>query len=231
MSPSSPTRRKRAARGPEPAPRRGPKGPSPAPTTAKGAPSPQQQAYATERTAVVKLHMALAKHPQAAHVKKDKIEPSAAALGAANAEAAKPDWPKAMAKLAESRKACTEGKEFADKYAAFMVKRGQAGLLLAAAQTNKMKTLAAYPPRLASADKKVLPDDPQIRRRRGGLRLHPQRPETAVQEDLRRRHEAEGPGPEDARRDGEIRADRDRRDRGDDGAAGGGHRRQDAGAR
>ena len=86
---------------------------APAPAKGPATPSPERQKYDAERAGVMKLRNELGKHPQRAHVK-DQTDISDPALGAANAAAAKPDWPKAMAELAKARTACVDGKRFAD---------------------------------------------------------------------------------------------------------------------
>jgi hypothetical protein len=132
------------------------KGPTPAPTKGPAPPSPERQKYDAERAEVMKLRNALGVHPQLAHVK-DQTDISDPALGAANAAAAKPDWPKAMAELAKARKACVDGKAFADQYAPVIAKRADANVLLTAAKESGLGGLATYPPRLASADDKMKP--------------------------------------------------------------------------
>jgi len=112
-----------------------------APAPAKGAapPSLERQKYDAERAGVMKLRNELGKHPQRAHVK-DQTDISDPALGAANAAAAKPDWPKAMAELAKARKACVDGKRFADAFAPVIAKRGDANLLLTAAKASGLRS-------------------------------------------------------------------------------------------
>ena len=127
------------------------------PTQGKGPPpSPERQKYDAERAEVMKLRTALGKHPQRTHVK-DQTDISDPALGAANAAAAKPDWPKAMAELAKAKKACVDGKSFADQFATVIAKRGDANVLLTAAKESGLGGLAKYPPKLVSADDKMKP--------------------------------------------------------------------------
>jgi hypothetical protein len=123
-------------------------GRSPAP------PSPERQKYDAERAAVMKLRTPLDRHPQLKHIKKE-IQDANAALGAANAAAARPDWAKAMAELAKARKACVDGKGFADRYAVVIGKRGDANLLLTAAKESGFDELDDYPQRLKDADDKM----------------------------------------------------------------------------
>ena len=134
-----------------------------APAPAKGAapPSLERQKYDAERAGVMKLRNELGKHPQRAHVK-DQTDISDPALGAANAAAAKPDWPKAMAELAKARKACVDGKRFADAFAPVIAKRGDANLLLTAAKASGLGGLAQYPAKLVSADGHMTPKKRQF---------------------------------------------------------------------
>lgn len=126
------------------------------PTAAKPGASPQQTAYDTERAEVIKLRDALGAHKQAAHVA-DKTGQADTALAAAGNEAAKPDWPKAMAELAKARKACDDGKKFADGFADFLVKRAEANVLLTAAQTSGFTNLTTLEGHLTSADTAAAP--------------------------------------------------------------------------
>jgi hypothetical protein len=143
---------------PPPSPASGRGSTAPAPTHGKTpAPaSPERQKYDAERAEVMKLRNALGKHPQLAHVK-DQTNISDPALGAANAAAARPDWPKAMAELAKARKACVDGKAFADQFATVIARRGEANVLLTAAKESGLGGLAKYAPKLASADDKMKP--------------------------------------------------------------------------
>ena len=124
---------------------------APAPAKGPAPPSPERQKYDAERAEVMKLRTPLGKHPQRAHIK-DETEIADPALGAANAAAAKPDWPKAMAELAKARKACVDGKRFADAFAPVIAKRGDANLLLTAAKASGLDGLADYPPKSKDAD-------------------------------------------------------------------------------
>lgn len=129
------------------------------PTGAKAGASAEQTAYDTERAEVIKLRNALGAHKQAAHVA-DKTSQADIALAAAGNEAAKPDWPKAMAQLAKARKACEDGKKFADGFADFLVKRAEANLLLTSAHTGahfKAGDLNGLDTQLANADAKAAP--------------------------------------------------------------------------
>ena len=149
-SPTSPT-------APVVTPTVAPVGASAGPTAAKAGASAEQTAYDTERAAVIKLRDALGAHKQAAHVA-DKTGAADTALAAAGNEAAKPDWPKAMAQLATARKACEDGKKFAEGFADFLVKRAEANLVLTSAQTGAhFKDLSAFVTHLTEADKKAAP--------------------------------------------------------------------------
>ena len=127
---------------------------APAPGKGSAPPSLERQKYDAERAEVMKLRTPLDRHPQVAHIN-DEIKDANAALGAANAAAAKPDWPKAMAELAKARKKCVDGKRFADAYAPVIAKRGDANLLLTAAKESGLDGLEDYPPRLKDADAKM----------------------------------------------------------------------------
>ena len=113
---------------------------APAPAKGPAPPSPERQKYDAERAEVMKLRTPLGTHPQLAHIN-DEIKDANAALGAANAAAAKPEWTKAMAELAKARKACVDGKRFADQYAVVIAKRGDANLLLTAAKESGLDGL------------------------------------------------------------------------------------------
>jgi hypothetical protein len=126
------------------------------PAAAKAPASPEQAAYAAARAEVVKLRSALGAHKQAAHVI-DKTHQADTALAAAGNEAAKPAWPKAMAQLAKARKACEDGQRFADGFADFLVHRGEANLVLTAAQTSGFTNLGTLQGHLASADTLAAP--------------------------------------------------------------------------
>jgi hypothetical protein len=109
-----------------------------------------------ERADVGKLRTELGKHQQAAHVS-DKTGQADAALTAADSDAAKPDWKKAMAELASAKKACEDGTGFADKFASFLIKKAEANLVLTAATTSGWKFDASIPAALTSADTKAAP--------------------------------------------------------------------------
>ncbi|MEO5882263.1 MAG: hypothetical protein ABIQ06_07590 [Caldimonas sp.] len=134
---------------------------APAPAKGPALPSPERQKYDAERAEVMKLRNELGRHPQRAHIK-DQTDISDPALGAANAAAAKPEWPKAMAELAKARKACVDGKRFADAFAPVIAKRGDANLLITAAKASGLGGLAQYPGRLASADSTMTPKKRQF---------------------------------------------------------------------
>ena len=119
--------------------------------------SAEQTAYDTERAAVIQLRNALGAHKQALHAA-DKTGAADVALAAAGNEAAKKAWPKAMAQLAVARKACEDGKKFADGFADFLVKRAEANLVLTSAHTGEhFKDLSTFDKHLADADKKAKP--------------------------------------------------------------------------
>lgn len=123
-------------------------------TGTKPGTSPQQVAYDQERAAVVALRSALGAHKQAAHVT-DKTGQADTALTNAASEAAKPDWPKAMAQLATARKACEDGKTFADGFADYRVKRAEANLVFTAAQTSGWTGINHHAVTLTNADTKA----------------------------------------------------------------------------
>lgn len=135
-------------------------GPGPGPGVqaggAQAGTSPEKVIYDRERDAVAKLRADLGKHKQAAHVS-DKTTRADAALAAAATHAGKPDWPKAMAELASAKKACEEGKGFADGYADYLTKRAEANLVLTAAQTSGWTGINALPAQLTAADTKAAP--------------------------------------------------------------------------
>lgn len=134
-----------------------PVAPQGAPPVAKPAASPEQSAYDTERAAVLALRNALGTHKQAAHVT-DKTDEADVALAAAGNEAGKKAWPKAMAQLAKARKACEDGRKFADGFVDFLVKRAEANLVLSSAHTGAhFADLSAFDKHLADADKKAAP--------------------------------------------------------------------------
>jgi hypothetical protein len=117
---------------------------------------PEKLAFDKEQAAVAKLRADLGKHKQADHVK-DMTDQADAAIAAAVVQAAKPDWPLAMTQLASAKKACVDGKGFADKFADFAVKRAEANLLLTAAQTSGWALNAWVPALLVTADGKAAP--------------------------------------------------------------------------
>ncbi|MCI0681071.1 MAG: hypothetical protein L0Y71_03120 [Gemmataceae bacterium] len=126
------------------------------PVGEKAGMSAERILYNKERAAVAKLRSDLGKHKQAAHVS-DKTGQADAALSAAATHAATPDWPKAMAELASAKKACEDGKGFADKFADFLVKRAEANLVLTAAQTSGWTVPPALSGALGTADSKAAP--------------------------------------------------------------------------
>jgi hypothetical protein len=135
-------------------------GPSPqdgaAAAGAKAGASPEKDKYDKERAAVTKLRTDLGNHKQAAHVT-DMTAKADTALAKADTEAKKPDWPKAMAELATARKACEDGKGFADKFADFQTKRAEANQVLTAAQTSGWTGIDKEQALLSSADAKAAP--------------------------------------------------------------------------
>jgi hypothetical protein len=140
--------------------------------------SKEQAEYEKELVEVKKLRTALGKHAQAGHVD-DKLKQADDHLKAAAEHASTPnvvastvggwlnklgagiktqaDWPKAMAELASAKRACEQGKEFADAFADYMAKRTEAAQVLTAAKASGWKLDAKYDNWLKSAAQKADP--------------------------------------------------------------------------
>ncbi|MFN0186843.1 MAG: hypothetical protein ACKVQR_23775, partial [Aquabacterium sp.] len=111
---------------------------------------PKAKGYEAELKAVRKMVADLKRHAYAAHV---TTETGAADGHIADAEAAKPDWAKAMAALKKGRTACADGRKALDAYGKFMKEhRAHAAAIVSAANLAGYAPLGKFNTAIAQAD-------------------------------------------------------------------------------
>ncbi len=114
------------------------------------------ETYAADRTRVVALHEALKKHAQKVHVN-NEIQTAKTELETGEREATNGDFPKAISAVGKAEVACTEGEDFANKFAAFKKEFAKGGSIVAATKGVFAvdATWQAYQTELNAADNKA----------------------------------------------------------------------------